>query len=707
MNMTDIFSGMLRCALILWVMCTSSAKAEFLTDLNEVKQRVQQKKRAPLLPAVHFLQSERIQAVTLSPNADYVLYLSSEEKAGIKRWSLNQYTLADLKTTKLVTLRKRPSFEISKDGSAVFVRVGEQLSVLPLKHKAKLKRLAKIDWKKKERFLGVDPSQPASFLVKKWRTNERIFEILSIAASGKAHVIWQTTLPFSQLLVNANTGNAAFIKQVNTAEGNRGERFIHQIQPDGPLKLTFTCQWDDKCQIQGFNDKSQQLLIQTNHDAEFKRLAWFDLKTQTLLDVAAQPQQAFDLVSATLGEDENGSLTPTSYLYEGAKTQQLSRHPVVAKHLTHIREYLEGKAFTFALPASIKAYQAKPWLISLQENSPSTQYYIYQPQQQTLQRILNEQANALQQNDEVMKDAWVSEKVPVQYQSRDGFNLYGYLTLPNGVALSDAPLVVKAHGGPFSQVKWGFDRQTQLLANRGYIVFEPNFRASTGYGKGYEKGANKQFGLGITHNDIIDGTHFILSQGIGNKHKLAIIGHSFGGFSSLTALTFEAKLFKVGFAGAPGLDIGRSARLYYRFAEKVRGQFSDYYFRKMIVDWDDKAAKAQLTANSPSAHPDKIQSPVFVWAGRGDRKIFINDVNDYVLRLQEANKAVSYFVDPSALHSPTSKQGVLAYSYLLERVLAKYLDGQYLPLDPNKDKRLIRFIKKHMEIDKLALSNEL
>ena len=72
MNMTDIFSGMLRCALILWVMCTSSAKAEFLTDLNEVKQRVQQKSRAPLIPAVHFLQSERIQAVTLSPSADYV-----------------------------------------------------------------------------------------------------------------------------------------------------------------------------------------------------------------------------------------------------------------------------------------------------------------------------------------------------------------------------------------------------------------------------------------------------------------------------------------------------------------------------------------------------------------------------------------------------------------------------------------------------------
>ncbi|WP_165385624.1 hypothetical protein [Pseudoalteromonas phenolica] len=47
------------------------------------------------------------------------------------------------------------------------------------------------------------------------------------------------------------------------------------------------------------------------------------------------------------------------------------------------------------------------------------------------------------------------------------------------------------------------------------------------------------------------------------------------------------------------------------------------------------------------------------------------------------------------------------YSFLLEKVLGKYLDGQYLPLDPNKDKRLIRFIKKHMEIDKLALSDEL
>jgi len=63
----------------------------------------------------------------------------------------------------------------------------------------------------------------------------------------------------------------------------------------------------------------------------------------------------------------------------------------------------------------------------------------------------------------------------------------------------------------------------------------------------------------------------------------------------------------------------------------------------MVLDWNDKVAKVKLTANSPSDQPDNIQSSLFVWAGRGDRKIFINDVNDYVLRLQEADKAAKHF----------------------------------------------------------------
>jgi hypothetical protein len=67
--------------------------------------------------------------------------------------------------------------------------------------------------------------------------------------------------------------------------------------------------------------------------------------------------------------------------------------------------------------------------------------------------------------------------------ARDGLKLAGYLTLPQGVEAKNLPLVLMPHGGPWARDVWGFDRDAQLLANRGYVVLQVNFRGSTGYGK--------------------------------------------------------------------------------------------------------------------------------------------------------------------------------------------------------------------------------
>ena len=66
------------------------------------------------------------------------------------------------------------------------------------------------------------------------------------------------------------------------------------------------------------------------------------------------------------------------------------------------------------------------------------------------------------------------------WRARDGMTLHGYLYLPHGIAPKRAPLIAWLHGGPFSRVDGDFEPQAQLLANRGYAVFLPNFRGSTG-----------------------------------------------------------------------------------------------------------------------------------------------------------------------------------------------------------------------------------
>ena len=90
----------------------------------------------------------------------------------------------------------------------------------------------------------------------------------------------------------------------------------------------------------------------------------------------------------------------------------------------------------------------------------------------------------------------LAQMKPVKYKTRDGLTIHGYLTVPKGVKAKNLPVVIHPHGGPWARDIWGYDPEVQFLANRGYAVFQPNFRASTGYGKEFFNAGKKQWGIG-------------------------------------------------------------------------------------------------------------------------------------------------------------------------------------------------------------------
>ncbi len=83
---------------------------------------------------------------------------------------------------------------------------------------------------------------------------------------------------------------------------------------------------------------------------------------------------------------------------------------------------------------------------------------------------------------------------PVQYTARDGLTIHGYLTLPAGSDGRNLPVVINPHGGPWARDTWGYDSETQFLANRGLAVLQMNFRGSTGYGRAFWEAGFKQWG---------------------------------------------------------------------------------------------------------------------------------------------------------------------------------------------------------------------
>ena len=103
-----------------------------------------------------------------------------------------------------------------------------------------------------------------------------------------------------------------------------------------------------------------------------------------------------------------------------------------------------------------------------------------------------------------------------------------------------------------------------MLANRGYVVYEPNFRGSTGFGRAYMRAGKGDFGNGRVQQDIVEGVRFLAAQGIGDASRAGIVGASFGGYSALLGVTFQPELFRVGVAAVPPADLGWVLRWYSR-----------------------------------------------------------------------------------------------------------------------------------------------
>ncbi len=126
--------------------------------------------------------------------------------------------------------------------------------------------------------------------------------------------------------------------------------------------------------------------------------------------------------------------------------------------------------------------------------------------------------------------------------ARDGTEIPSVLTVPVGFnGTKPRPAVILVHGGPRSRDTAHWDAWVQFLANRGYIVLQPNFRGSTGFGKIYEHAGFKQWG-GLMQDDVTDATKWLKDQNLTNN--VCIMGASYGGYAALMGTIKEQSLYR-------------------------------------------------------------------------------------------------------------------------------------------------------------------
>ncbi len=695
-------------SLVFFLSLFPSASASEHAHDNQLTQFIKHAEKLSSVPLINrrkILAKTRVFDVQLSPDGQFLSYRQAEGDEDNNRSSIWLYDIKQATTKKLFTYKALNALYWAHNSRALFLKTRNGIAVSRIFENPSPILLVKLTHQEKERWLGSARGYDDSFMVRLWDAHADEFVITRIDVKGNKTQVYRTKQDFSQVLFNRK-GEVAFLKVTNNLPNNKGEKFVYAVKHNSKqLDKVWACRWDDPCSLRWYDDKNQRLLLRTNTQSNFEHFAWFDLKTKAFNALHQDPEKFADVAFGNLVFNAKKSeliLATASYYGDYMRTYGINAQ--IQQHIAFIESQLGEYNLNLHLPERVDTEllfsKQTNWFITIRKpTSAIRKYYIYSPATETLTQPLADIIDTANLAQPMMTDDIISPKSPIRYQARDGFNLQGYLTLPRGVNIKQAPLVVYPHGGPWSRDYANYNALEQLLANRGYIVFKPNFRASTGFGKAYKMGTNNDFGNGTTQNDIIDGVHFLLNNGVGDKDKLAIVGHSFGGFSTLAGLTFTPNLFKVGVAGAPPSFMGRSAKFYHRFQKKTQRESREYAMKALVVDWDDPKAFAKSYEKSPDKHIENINVPLIMWAGQKDRRVFIVDVKDYTLRADELKKRVSLFVDPKAFHSPNSEIGTLAYAYLIEKSLATYLGGKLMPIDKQIDKALYRFIDKNLVID--------
>ena len=270
-------------------------------------------------------------------------------------------------------------------------------------------------------------------------------------------------------------------------------------------------------------------------------------------------------------------------------------------------------------------------LVASQSDRQPSQYYIFSKSTGTI--------TALGGSKPEIKPAQMGRRDFDHYAARDGMEIPVYVTIPPGKHDAPMPTVVLVHGGPWMRgSSWEWEAEAQFLASRGYVVIQPEFRGSTGFGSALFKAGFKQWGLTM-QDDLADAANWAIKKGWTDPKRIAIMGGSYGGYATLMGLIKNPELFRCGVAMAAETD------LIARFnspESDASDAILDFDLKTLVGDPDTD--KVMFKQNSPLEHADKITQPLLIEHGGLDRRIPISHASDLVSAVRKHNDHVEWIV---------------------------------------------------------------
>ena len=411
---------------------------------------------------------------------------------------------------------------------------------------------------------------------------------------------------------------------------------------------------DDSGGPVGFSKDGKTLYIMGTHDANTQRLIALDLATKEESIIAADEQ--YD-VSSVITHPTQLHIQAVSFYKDKEEWQVLDDS--IAADWEAIAQIRPGE-----FNIGTRDLEDKNWLVSFVTDDGPVYYYLYNRESKA--------ATFLFSNRPELEDLPLVNMQPISYTARDGLTIHGYLSLPKGQTAPYATVLL-VHGGPWARDTWGYGPSVQWLANRGYAVLQLNFRGSTGYGKAFLNAANREWGAAM-HDDLIDGVNWLISQGIADPEKIAIMGGSYGGYSTLVGLTFTPDVFTC------GVDIVGPSNLV------TLMQSIPPYWAPLMAMFQHRVGNLEteqefLESRSPLFFVDKIEKPLLIGQGANDPRVKQAESEQIVEAMNKANKPVEYVLYTDEGHGFARPENRLHFYGVAEEFLAKYLGGRFEPVD--------------------------
>jgi dipeptidyl aminopeptidase/acylaminoacyl peptidase len=334
-----------------------------------------------------------------------------------------------------------------------------------------------------------------------------------------------------------------------------------------------------------------------------------------------------NLVASVTGFDMNDALTVNGKYhgasYVGDRLTYVLADPQLQKHLNGIDAYF-GKNANVAIESIDNA--AAHLLLYVTGPTTPGDFYVYDVARTNLQFLMS--ARPWLQPERL--SAMEARKSPM----RDGSSITTYLTWPAG-ARTKLAAVVMPHGGPESRDSISLDLAAQSFAAQGWLVVQPNFRGSGGYGRAFAEAGYRQWALRM-QDDVTDAVQDLIEQGIVDRSRIVIYGASYGGFAALAGAAVTPDLYRAAVSQAGVCDLVEMLK-WVRYQDGVDSASYTHWVKSI---GDPEADAAQLRTASPRQHADAIRIPILLVHGDSDSIVPIEQSQLMHKALKKAGKNV-------------------------------------------------------------------